>query len=693
MQGDKGMEHKITIKLLILTIFVSCLMPIHVHGESDQPFQMAALSEDAILFQEIPSIYTASKYEQKVTEAPSSVSIVTVEEISKYGYRTLADILRSIRGFYTTYDRNYHYLGIRGFGPPGDDDSRVLLLVDGHRLNDANYYTASIGTEFVLDVDLIDRVEVVRGPSSSLYGTNAFFGVINVITRNGRQLKGAELSGEAGTFDTYKGRLSYGNKFQNGMEMLLSGSYYDSDGDDELFYNEFNSSYYNYGVAVDSDDDRYYSFFGKVSFHDLTLEGAYVERDKDIPTASWETEFNFDSTDTKDIQTYLDLKYEHYYPEKFGVLARLFWDRYDEHGDYLYDYADYDADPNADPYLVINKDKAYGRWWGSELQLSKTLFDKHMAIIGAEYRDNYKQDQKNLDEEIYLDDHRDSTNWAVFVQDEFEIFKDLTLNAGVRYDDYDSFGDTTNPRIALIYDPFEKTTFKLLYGEAFRAPSNYEIYYHDGFETSKPNPDLDPETIKTYELVCEQYLGDHVRWTAGGFYYKIDDLISQQLDTADDLLFFSNVEDVKAKGVELELEGKWKYGWTGRVSYTYQDTEDEETDKTLSNSPKHLAKVNVIMPLIGKNFFLGMEEQYTSKRKTVWREDANGFLTIRENVNGFFITNLTLFNQHLIKGLDLSASVYNLFDKGYSDPGGGEHLQNEIKQDGRVFRFKLTYAF
>ena len=683
------MVRKITNKLLILTLFVSCLMPIQVHGEADQPFQMAALSEDAILFQEIPSIYTASKYEQKVTEAPSSVSIVTAEEISKYGYRTLADLLGSIRGFYTTYDRNYNYLGIRGFGPPGDFNSRVLLLVDGHRLNDANYYTASIGTEFVLDVDLIDRVEVVRGPSSSLYGTNAFFGVINVITRNGRQLKGAELSGEAGTFDTYKGRLSYGDKFQNGMEMLLSGSYYDSDGDDELFYNEFNNPNDNYGVVVDSDDDRYYSLFGKVSYHDLTLQGAYVERDKDIPTAPWDTEFNFDKTDTKDIQTYLDLKYEHYYADKFGVLARLFWDRYDDYGDYLYDY----ADPGDPPYLVVNKDVTYGRWWGTELQLSKTLFDKHKAIIGAEYRDNYKQDQKNLDEEIYLIDHRSSTNWAVFVQDEFMIFKDLTLNAGVRYDDYDSFGDTTNPRIALVYDPFEKTTFKLLYGEAFRAPNTYELYYHDGFETQKPNPDLDAENIKTYELVCEQYFGERIRWTAGGFYYEIDDLISQELDPADDLLFFNNVEDVKAKGVELELEGKWENGWTGRVSYTYQETEDEERDKPLPNSPKHLAKVNVIMPLIGKHLFLGLEEQYTSKRKTVWREDANGFLTIRENINGFFVTNLTLFNQHLIKGLDLSASVYNLFDKGYSDPGGGEHLQNQIKQDGRVFRFKLTYAF
>ena len=113
------------------------------------------------------------------------MTIVTAGEIKRYGYRTLADILRSVRGFFVTYDRNYDYVGVRGFGRPGDYNSRVLLLVDGHRINDNVYDTASIGTEFPVDVDLIDRMEIIPGPSSSLYGNNAFFGVINIITRKG----------------------------------------------------------------------------------------------------------------------------------------------------------------------------------------------------------------------------------------------------------------------------------------------------------------------------------------------------------------------------------------------------------------------------------------------------------------------------------------------------------------------------
>ena len=132
---------------------------------------------------EVDTVYGASKFEQKVTEAPAAVNIVTSSDIKRYGYRTLADIIRSIRGFYTTYDRDYYYLGMRGFSRPGDYNTRFLLLVDGHRINDNIYNTAFIGTEFPIDVDLIDRVEVIRGPSSSIYGTNAFMGVINVMTK------------------------------------------------------------------------------------------------------------------------------------------------------------------------------------------------------------------------------------------------------------------------------------------------------------------------------------------------------------------------------------------------------------------------------------------------------------------------------------------------------------------------------
>src|SRR6185436_3680385 len=172
----------------------------------------------------------ASGFKQKVTEAPASITIITSDDIQKYGYRTLADILRNVPGFYVSNDRNYSYLGVRGYGLPGDYNSRITLLVDGHRLNDNIFDAALLGTEFPVDVDLIDRVEVIRGPNSSLYVASAFLGVINIITKRGHDMQNVSVAGEVASYGTYRGRVSYGNKFSNGLEVLVSGSFYDSRG-------------------------------------------------------------------------------------------------------------------------------------------------------------------------------------------------------------------------------------------------------------------------------------------------------------------------------------------------------------------------------------------------------------------------------------------------------------------------------
>src|ERR1041385_2508661 len=223
---------------------------------------------ETLMQMEVPTVYSASKFEQKTTEAPSSVSVVTTDEIKRYGYRTLADVLRSLQGFYVSYDRNYAFLGARGINL-GDFNSRVLLLVNGHRVNNNLTDGAFIDTAFILDVDLIDRIEVIRGPGSVLYGNNAFFGVINVVTCNGAQVHGVELSGEYAEFDTYKGRITYGNSFSNGVTLLLSGSLYDSEGPDKIFYKEFNTPAQNHGIARHRDDDAFGSFFGSVSYQDF----------------------------------------------------------------------------------------------------------------------------------------------------------------------------------------------------------------------------------------------------------------------------------------------------------------------------------------------------------------------------------------------------------------------------------------
>ena len=175
-------------------------------GEARAQQKLPELSLEELMNLDAGRVYGASERLQPVTEAPASVSFITAEEIKRYGYRTLADILRGVRGMYVSNDRNFSYLGTRGFGKPGDYNSRILLLVNGHRVNDTVYGQAEIGAEFGIDPALFERVEIIRGPASSLYGDSAFFAVVNVITRSGASLDGVSLTVEDGALGTRRAR-------------------------------------------------------------------------------------------------------------------------------------------------------------------------------------------------------------------------------------------------------------------------------------------------------------------------------------------------------------------------------------------------------------------------------------------------------------------------------------------------------
>lgn len=675
---------------LWLAVIASCLvlMGSNLSAADDHTGSVtnfAEMSLEELVNVKVDTVYGASKYEQKVTQAPASVSIVTADEIKKFGYRTLADMLRSVRGLYVSDDRNYSYLGMRGFQRPGDYNTRVLVLVDGHRMNDNVYDQTEFGRENLIDVDLIDRVEVIRGPSSSIYGSSAFFGVINIVTKRGGQFDGVEASAEAGSFDSYKGRFSYGDKFKSGVEFLLSGSYYTSEGQRKLYYPEFDQRISadpratNNGYAKDADGEKAFNLFSSARYEDFTLSGFYSSREKEVPTASFDTVFNDGREETTDYRAYVDLKYDHSFSEDSQLQGRVFLDYASYYGTYPTDY----ANPGDPPNIVLNKDAVDGSWVGTEWQWTKKVLDRHTLILGGEYRENLRQHQANYDDVFprtyLLDDTRTSQTLGLFAQAEVSLRTNLVLNAGLRYDEYfGTFGGAVNPRMGLIYNPWKDGTFKLLYGEAFRAPNAYEQFYYLAQPTL---PELKPETIRTYELVYEQYLAEPYRLSASGFYYKIDDLISQTTTPGGDIAF-ANLSGAHAVGGEFELEAKYDSGLMARVSYTLQQAEDEDGNE-LSNSPRHLAKLNLICPLYSDKIFAGVELQYQSAARTLSGNDARGFAT----------ANLTLFSQKLAKGLEVSASIYNLADTRYGYPGSDDHLQNTIQQDGRSFRVKVTYRF
>ena len=642
---------------------------------------LSQLSVDELMNLKVDTVYGASKFQQKVTEAPASVTIITADEIEKYGYRTLSDVLQSVPGFYVTNDRNYSYVGMEGISRPTDYNTHLLIMIDGHRVNDNIFNGAYVGTESLIDVDLIQRVEIIRGPGSSLYGTNAFLGVINIITKRGRDLKGEELSADAGSLRTYRGRVTYGQQYASGLELLLSESYYNSNGNRQLFFPEFNSPATNNGIAQDADADQFHSTFLSASYKDFALRAGYVSREKHIPTASFGTVFDDPRTKTTDWRAFADLQYQHTIGDGWEVKARGFYDWYWYDGIFIYDYSGTGIRP-----FTINHDYERGDWWGLDFSVSKRVAERHHITLGTEETFNPKQVLGNYDQTpyfLYLSDRSSFTQSSFYLQDEYAIRKNLLLSAGVRYDWYSTFGGTANPRFGLIWSPQEKTDFKVLYGQAFRAPDDYELRYSQPSAGFESNSNLRPETIKTTQVVFEKYFWQQASLSASGFYNRIGNLISQSTDPANGLIHFTNLEGVRTKGLEFEFGVKRASGWEGRVSYTLQESHSPLNGDPLSNSPRHLAKVNLIAPLLQKKLFASFEGQEVSRRLTV----------VDTKIGGAFVANATLFSKDLLGKLRVSASLYNLFNKRYADPVGQEFLQPSIVQDGRTFRVKLTYRF
>ncbi|OAJ69867.1 hypothetical protein A7976_11830 [Methylobacillus sp. MM3] len=611
-------------------------------------------------------VSSASRYPQKISEAPSAAVVVDSDEIRTYGYRTLADVLRSMPGLYISDDHSWSYIGVRGFSRPGDYNTRVLLLVDGYRVNDNIFNQAYIGNEFLVDIDMVERVEFIPGPGASAYGDNAFFGVINVITKSASAMLGSTITAEAGSHNSYKGGYRYGNRLDNGAEVVMGITHYESEGRD-WFSPEHGA------VAHDLDTERYTKLFAKVSYQEWAFEGGYMKRPKSNPSAPYSTVFGDERFETVDTHAFANASYNSALSDKLHLSGNLYYGAYDYDG--IYPYA-----------TTLNIDRSKGRRAGGELRLLSTAFAGHKLLGGIEYQKDLRQMQRNYDltpRTEYFKSDQAPHKHGIFVQDEYTIRDDLLLNAGLRYDHYSAFGGTTNPRVALIYHPSPGNGLKLIYGSAYRAPNAYEMFYGDADTPDyKGNPELDPERIKTYELVLEKSFGASWHGTLSVFHYDVKNLITQIVDT-DDRLLFVNGEKAHTSGIELSAEKYWQGGAKLKGNISYQDARDKADNRWLTNSPRILGKLALALP-IAHFWQAGAELQYTGKRRTNAGE-----------VGGYALANLTLNRRSLLKGLDASLSAYNLFDKEYEDPAdtGAFELQDVLKQDGRTLRIKLDYRF
>jgi iron complex outermembrane receptor protein len=612
-------------------------------------------------------VYAASRFVQDMSHAPASVSIVGADEIRRHGYRTIADMLRAVRGFYITYDRNYRYVGIRGFARPGDFNSRVLLLVNGHRLNDTIFEQALIGTESPIDVALIDRLEIVRGPSSSLYGTSAFLAVVNIVTRQGQSLRGGEVEGLFGSQQLHGGRATVGGVSAAGLDGLVSASGFTTDGQARLYFPSYDVPGGGDGIASGVDGDRAGTVFGSVARGAFSVQGGFSSRTKTIPTGAYSTIFNDNRTRTTDGRAFLDVDYARTLRPRTTLQASLSLDSYRYRGSYAY----------AKGML---RDTATSDWITAEAFIEQE-YRQHGLTAGGEFRANVRQNQTAENHTgKFLDDHRDEEIAALFIQDEWHLGRRVLLNAGVRWDHYfDTFDSALSPRLGLILFPRQRTTVKALYGRAFRAPNPYELYY----DQNPLSATLKPEQITTYEVVWEERVAPAAQLTASAFEYRARDLISQVPGETEIDVHYRNIDTAKARGLELELQTELPWQLRARLSQVVQAVTDANTGRRLSNSPAALSSAVVEAPLPRTSTVVGLNATMVGRRHTVGGSGVPGAL----------VWDVTLSRLARTRGVSLAFSISNLFDASYADPGSIEHFEQSIPQDGRAASLRASWRF
>lgn len=603
-------------------------------------------------------ISAAAKYEQRLADVPASVTIISREEIERFGYGTVAEVLESIRGLYLTNDRNYTYVGVRGFSRPTDYNNRVLLLIDDHPMTDNIWGSSPIGTELVLDLSSVERIEVVRGPSSVLYGTGAMLAVINVVTSAKDERDGDEVIAGLGSERTRAGVVHASQAFgaASGEATIL---WRQTGGAAELYFPEFDDALTNDGIAENRDYDNAHGAIASAVIGGLRLTGYFGARRKGVPTGVFGSTFN-ERSETFDRRAFIELRFDRKINNK-RFATRASFDQMDSDGVYAGQF----------------DETSHGRSVTIEQRMLWDPRPNQRWTFGAQLVSNLKADYGYVGATSGGFKHRFDVR-SIYVQNEYQPSSRVTFVGGARYDEHSHSGGVTSPRVALMIQPRRGRTIKLLAGDAHRVPNLYETDLEDYAGGVKSNHELDSERMRTLEAVWEERLTPTIFATGSVYEFKATGLIEQVLDRDDYLFQYHNAGEAAARGVELEIDYRASRFWS-YASCALQRAESES--EGLTNSPQQLIKGGVTVPLAGRGN-VAAEMLYDSGRKTIGENETKAYLG----------ANVSL-SWRLTAHLQGRVAVRNVLNADYASPASVEHAADSFVRDGRTWQLRISYAF
>lgn len=694
--------HAIGLGILVVQLVVP---PAIAEVALDQIEDIESLSLAELLEEPVTS---ASRYAQKPGGSPIVVSTVDAELIDALGHRTLGESLRGMRGVYTTNDRNYSYLGVRGFSLPGDYNTRFALTIDNHRINDPIYGQGNTGAELGLPMIAVDRIEMIRGGAWSVHGESALLGAIQVVTASGATRPGIRVRttgrASAETFEDPAGRArfeprgqdvsaSYG-AVKHGYDVFVAGGYAYDPGMSAIYMPELAvagepclgpnlTARVCDGVVRGADQEEVGSLFAAVKKAGFAARTFAASRSKRVPTAAFGGLIG-DAIDTVDSRLYGDLEYARS-SERGDLVLRATGDHYDYRGNYPIAYADETA-VQASSERAVNRDGADATWWGLEArgrlkreQLGRYLGDLEIGG-GAEARRATGR-QHNADDlrgELipYLDRTDRVDRAALFGHASARAVDHVVGFVALRGDFYpDSVGVVVNPQLGVVLDGGDLGRLRATLSRGHRSPNLYERYYGAGLDQLEV-PDLEAEMSETREVGVEHYLSPHLRLLVVGFRQRVTNLITLT-ESDDGASVFGNIGGMRSHGVEAELEGRWDK-LRLRASYTRLRTRTTTGDVP-PNSPASLGNFTLLAPVAGGRGLVGIESWFVGGRLAFDRTE----------LPPLFMTNVAVTIPKVVDRLDLTLGVTNLFDQRGGDPGSEEHRQSVIPHDPRIVWARL----
>lgn len=605
-------------------------------------------------------VVTASRVPTQKVDTPADISVITKEEIADQNYASASDALRAIPGV------NVLGSGAKGSSMGQDKillngDERVLVLVDGRRMNLGSSGNSS--ADWLPPVNAIERIEVLKGGSSALYGTDAVGGVINVIMKKGSDIGNhVTVKAAGGSWNAEQYAISASGSNDSGLGLIVSATkerrgeykFKNANGKSQMLKN---SGYDDTGVIVKLDQKVGEDNRIGVNFEHINAEGG-----SPFGYSKWGT------TDShKRISNNVALRYD--------------WNESSDEKGYVQVYKNYQHAHFRSP-SVSNQSNFTDSTVGFEAQQNFKFSETDAFTAGLEY---YKT---TVDNNALYTGKRDINNKAIFAENRWEFAPTWQLNTGLRYDHHSRYGSEVTPKVALNKKFDENSNVYLSWGRVFNAPTTDDLFWHQvdssqwGTFYTYGDPNLKPEKGYVWTFGGNTKLNEKTSLSANVFYSKITDAIDWDYTSVPNYTLAVNVNKEKRRGLELSLNHDFDDNLSAYASYTYVQVKQDK----------------------GKGFTKDLTTKPNIYRAGLKYKNADWLFTLNANavtgqseknfVDSSYFT-LDLGAQYKINdNAKLFINGYNLTNARYAE-FGGLYKNGEAKYPmaGRSFIIGAEYTF